>query len=137
MNAYTDEKFNKEVDIKTGYKTNTILTVPIKDDSVIDDGKRIIGIEKIIFPFSFFPIGVCQAINKKGPNATFSKDDESLLTILANLAGIVLRNSMVYDKQLSFHNSLRSALKVTIHSFSISNHTFSPDRSLLDSFPLL
>lgn len=47
MNAYTDEKFNKEVDIKTGYKTNTILTVPIKDDSVIDDGKRIIGIEKI------------------------------------------------------------------------------------------
>lgn len=45
MNAYTDDKFNKEVDIKTGYKTNTILTVPIKDDNAKDDGKRIMGIK--------------------------------------------------------------------------------------------
>jgi len=140
MNAYTDDKFNKEVDIKTGYKTNTILTVPIKDDSVIENGKRIIG----IFHFSFFYleinkkffnilIGVCQAINKKGHNATFSKDDESLLTILSNLAGIVLKNSMVYDKQLSFHNSLRSALKVIFHRTS---KLIVLDWSLFNSFSL-
>ena len=43
LNAYTEEKFNKEIDIKTGYKTNTILAVPIKDDSTKDGGKRIMG----------------------------------------------------------------------------------------------
>lgn len=43
MSAYNDDKFNKEVDIKTGYKTNTILTVPVKDSTSKDDGKRIIG----------------------------------------------------------------------------------------------
>jgi len=42
-NAYTDERFNKAIDIKTGYKTNTILTVPIRDDSL-----KVIGIWKII-----------------------------------------------------------------------------------------
>jgi len=32
-NAYLDERFNKAVDMKTGYKTTTILTVPIRDDN--------------------------------------------------------------------------------------------------------
>ena len=54
--------------------------------------------------------GVVQAINKV--SGYFTKDDEGLLTILANLAGIVLRNSISYDEQLLFHNSLRHILKV-------------------------
>ena len=29
MNAYADERFNKEVDKKINYKTHTILCVPI------------------------------------------------------------------------------------------------------------
>ena len=29
--AYLDPRFNKEVDIKTNYRTKTILAVPIKD----------------------------------------------------------------------------------------------------------
>ena len=33
MLAYLDEKFNKENDIKTGFKTNTILCVPILDQN--------------------------------------------------------------------------------------------------------
>jgi GAF domain. len=32
-NAYADERFNKEVDMLTGFKTSTILAVPIRDDS--------------------------------------------------------------------------------------------------------
>ena len=31
MNAYSDDRFNKEVDLKTNYKTNTILCIPIID----------------------------------------------------------------------------------------------------------
>lgn len=91
-NAYADDRFNKAIDIKTGYKTNTILTVPIKDDSL-----------KVI--------GVLQAVNKKETNTVFNKDDETLLTILSNLAGVVIRNSLMYNEQLSFHNVLRSALE--------------------------
>ncbi len=41
MNAYSDDKFNKDLDVKTGFKTNSVLTVPIKDDS--ENGKKIIG----------------------------------------------------------------------------------------------
>jgi hypothetical protein len=40
MNAYTDERFNKANDLKTGFKTNTILAVPIKDDH-----NRILGMK--------------------------------------------------------------------------------------------
>jgi len=99
-NAYIDERFNKAVDMKTGYKTTTILTVPIRDDN-----GRVVG--------------VLQAVNKKGSGAIFTKDDEMLLGILSNLAGVVLRNSMSYNEQLSLHNVLRTALKigVTLNSF--------------------
>lgn len=31
LNAYSDDRFNKEVDLKTNYKTNTILCLAIVD----------------------------------------------------------------------------------------------------------
>ena len=33
FDAYEDPRFNKKVDIDTGYRTKTILCVPIKDES--------------------------------------------------------------------------------------------------------
>lgn len=48
VNAYADEKFNKEFDTKTGFKTNTVITVPIKDETVKEDKKRIIGKSNLI-----------------------------------------------------------------------------------------
>ena len=33
MNAYNDERFNKDTDVKNNYKTNSILCVPIFDKS--------------------------------------------------------------------------------------------------------
>ncbi len=41
-NAYQDERFNKDVDVKMNYKTNTILCVPITED-----GKNITGIKNL------------------------------------------------------------------------------------------
>ena len=55
-------------------------------------------------------IGVCQAINKKV--GYFTKNDEGFLSILANLAGVVLRNSISFDEQRIFHNTLRAVLNV-------------------------
>eukprot|EP01016_Furgasonia_blochmanni_P010159 TRINITY_DN14281_c0_g1_i3.p1 TRINITY_DN14281_c0_g1~~TRINITY_DN14281_c0_g1_i3.p1 ORF type:complete len:286 (-),score=51.29 TRINITY_DN14281_c0_g1_i3:133-990(-) len=96
LNAYQDDRFNKEVDLKTNYKTNTILCVPIME--VIGKGNRVLG--------------VIQAINKH--NGIFTKDDEGLLMILAQLAAQILRNSMSFDEQLLFHNTLRHCLKTGI-----------------------
>ena len=73
LNAYNDPRFNKEVDKKNNYKTNTVLVVPIKD---MDSQNT---------------IGVIQAVNKlKG---FFTQDDEQLLHLIAQLASIVLRNA--------------------------------------------
>jgi len=33
IDAYQDDRFNKELDVKTSFKTNTILCVPIKDNT--------------------------------------------------------------------------------------------------------
>jgi putative methionine-R-sulfoxide reductase with GAF domain len=102
LDAYADARFNKEVDLRTNYKTNTILCVPIMEET-----SRIIG--------------VIQSINKFG--GVFTKDDEGLLSILASLAAIILRNSMNYDEQTNFHKYLRLALRVTFHIL----HTSLPD----------
>lgn len=61
LDAYQDDRFNKDLDIKTNYKTNTILSVPIQDEN-----KK--------------TVGVIQAINKN--HSVFGKDDEGLLEIL-------------------------------------------------------
>lgn len=73
QNAYEDSRFNKAVDAKMNYKTNTILCVPILNE------KRHV-------------IGVVQSINKL--DGYFTKEDEGFLSILANLAGLSLRNSI-------------------------------------------
>ena len=76
-NAYSDPRFNREIDKKNNYYTKTILSVPIRDLN----GKV---------------VGVMQAINKN--KGLFTADDEGLLTILGNQAGLILRNSLMYDK---------------------------------------
>ena len=40
LNAYNDERFNKEIDKYTNYKTNTILAYPLFDD----EGSNVIGV---------------------------------------------------------------------------------------------
>lgn len=98
VDAYADDRFNKEVDLKSNYRTKSILCTPIMDIS-----NRVTG--------------AIQAINKI--NGSFSKDDEGLLEILANIAGVILRNSLHFDEQLLFQNNLRHILKtgISLNSF--------------------
>jgi len=69
-----------------------------------------------IFDQSKRVTGAVQAINKF--SGYFTKEDEGLLGILANLAGSALRNSIQYDEQLLFLNNLRHILKqgILLHS---------------------
>lgn len=63
-NAYNDTRFNPEFDIRTNYKTNTILCIPIMQ------GKQCLG--------------VIQLINKL--DGYFTKEDEQFGLILADIS---------------------------------------------------
>uniref|UniRef100_A0A7N6B138 cGMP-specific 3',5'-cyclic phosphodiesterase n=1 Tax=Anabas testudineus TaxID=64144 RepID=A0A7N6B138_ANATE len=78
-NAYEDPRFNAEVDLITGYKTQSILCLPIKNhrDEVV---------------------GVAQAINKKcGEDGAFTEQDEKDFSAYLAFSGIVLHNAQLYE----------------------------------------
>ncbi|KAM6959988.1 cGMP-specific 3',5'-cyclic phosphodiesterase isoform 2-T2 [Tautogolabrus adspersus] len=78
-NAYEDPRFNAEVDLITGYKTQSILCLPIKNhkDEVV---------------------GVAQAINKKcGSDGAFTDQDEKDFSAYLAFSGIVLHNAQLYE----------------------------------------
>ena len=64
----------------------------------------------------FRNVGVCQAINKK--TGYFTKNDEGFLSVLANLAGVVLKNSMSFDQEKVFHHTIRTVLNVNLCALS-------------------
>ncbi|KAM4537189.1 cGMP-specific 3',5'-cyclic phosphodiesterase isoform 2-T2 [Odontesthes bonariensis] len=77
--AYEDPRFNAEVDLITGYKTQSILCLPIKNhkDEVV---------------------GVVQAINKKcGEDGAFTEQDEKDFSAYLAFSGIVLHNAQLYE----------------------------------------
>uniref|UniRef100_A0A4W5QQS6 Phosphodiesterase n=1 Tax=Hucho hucho TaxID=62062 RepID=A0A4W5QQS6_9TELE len=78
-NAYEDPRFNAEVDQITGYKTQSILCMPIKNHR-----------EEVV--------GVAQAINKKcGENGAFTEQDEKDFSAYLAFSGIVLHNAQLYE----------------------------------------
>ncbi len=79
--AYKDERFDPTTDKKTGYHTNTILCMAIREP--VKSKKQAGGI-----------IGVLQILNKQG--GIFTEEDEDLLTSLASQIAISLVNSRLY-----------------------------------------
>ncbi|XP_074849487.1 cGMP-specific 3',5'-cyclic phosphodiesterase isoform X3 [Carettochelys insculpta] len=81
-NAYEDPRFNAEVDQITGYKTQSILCMPIKNHR-----------EEVV--------GVAQAINKKsGIGGIFTEQDEKDFAAYLAFCGIVLHNAQLYETSL-------------------------------------
>ncbi|XP_053675303.1 dual 3',5'-cyclic-AMP and -GMP phosphodiesterase 11-like [Anopheles nili] len=76
--AYQDERFNREIDVQTGYRTKALLCMPIKDAS----GDV---------------VGVAQVINKQGDQC-FSTADEKIFSSYLQFCGIGLRNAQLYEK---------------------------------------
>ncbi|MBI3564024.1 MAG: GAF domain-containing protein [Elusimicrobia bacterium] len=85
--AYADPRFNAAVDRETGYRTRSILAVPLQDG----DGRT---------------FGVFEVLNKRG--GAFDEEDEALLRILGSLAGAGLENARLYE-------SLRESYLETLH----------------------
>ena len=89
--AYQDPLFNPEIDQKTGYRTKSVLSVPIRDDR-----------NEVI--------GVISAFNSK--NDTFSGDDEAALTRASNVLGLALRNSVLYEAVVDRQKEVSTLLEV-------------------------
>lgn len=74
--AYEDPRFNQEVDRQTGYRTRTILCMPIRNK---------VGTI----------VGVLQVLNKR--SGVFTAADQELLDALASQAAIALENAKLYE----------------------------------------
>ncbi|XP_044579332.1 dual 3',5'-cyclic-AMP and -GMP phosphodiesterase 11-like isoform X2 [Cotesia glomerata] len=77
--AYMDDRFNREIDVLTGYRTKALLCMPIKD-------------------CSGDVIGVAQVINKLGGEAQFTVQDEKIFASYLQFCGIGLKNAQLYEK---------------------------------------
>ncbi len=74
---YADNRFSNEIDMITGFKTNSLLAVPLKNK----ENKT---------------IGVLQ-VNNKNDATAFSKKEEGLLKLIANLAAGKIEIAKLYD----------------------------------------
>ncbi len=86
--AYADQRFYPAVDVKSGYRTRSILTVPILG--------ALGGL-----------VGVLQVLNKQdGP---FTSADEELLLALGAQAAIAVENARLYHSLVSQNQELQRA----------------------------
>lgn len=100
--AYKDERFNREVDLQTGYKTKTILCMPIYNRGSI--------------------IGVVQMVNKKtGP---FTKIDEQAFEMFAVYCGLALHHAKLYQKIRRSEQKNRVALEVLSYHSQCTDKEF-------------
>jgi signal transduction histidine kinase/putative methionine-R-sulfoxide reductase with GAF domain len=86
--AYSDERFNREIDQRSGFRTRSILCMPMPDHL----GRT---------------IGVVQVLNKRG--RPFDGDDEGLLATVAAHAGISIEASKLYQSVLAKNQQLLDA----------------------------
>lgn len=89
-NAYADHRFNRTIDQLTGYKTESILCMPIFIRGSV--------------------IGVVQMINKR--SGFFTKEDEEAFEMFAVYCGLALHHAKLYDKIRRSEQKYRVALEV-------------------------
>eukprot|EP01065_Artemidia_motanka_P025279 TRINITY_DN3027_c0_g1_i1.p1 TRINITY_DN3027_c0_g1~~TRINITY_DN3027_c0_g1_i1.p1 ORF type:complete len:1114 (+),score=336.58 TRINITY_DN3027_c0_g1_i1:145-3486(+) len=74
--AYEDSRFNKQVDVITGYRTRNLLCYPVRRGDHV--------------------IAVIQAVNKK--HGKFNEEDTLMIALLGRQAGIHLMHGTMYEQ---------------------------------------
>ncbi len=92
--AHRDDRFNPEIDRKTGYRTKSVLAAPMVDPQ----GRR---------------IGVIQVINKKTASA-FTREDEELLSAIASQAAIAIINVRLVEEQRQMFESFITTMAAAL-----------------------
>ncbi|MGE3109852.1 MAG: PP2C family protein-serine/threonine phosphatase [Phycisphaerales bacterium] len=78
--CYSDGRFNPEIDRRTGYRTRTMLTVPLASlDGTLE--------------------GVVQVLNKRGPTGHFTQEDELIARALASQAAVAIRRAALLESE--------------------------------------
>ena len=98
--AYLDERFNKDIDKQTNYRTKTILCYPLVDK----EGEC---------------IGVIEAINKY--NSVFTDDDQEMLKILSQEAASIFKSISYHDNSKSLIVTLYALIDYSIKINYIEN----------------
>ncbi|KAL6100848.1 pde11a [Pungitius sinensis] len=91
--AYQDRRFSDEIDKLTGYKTKSLLCMPIHNS----DGEI---------------IGVAQAINKTSSGELFTEDDEKVLQMYLPFCGIAISNAQLFAASRKEYDRSRALLEV-------------------------
>ncbi|XP_044283000.1 dual 3',5'-cyclic-AMP and -GMP phosphodiesterase 11A [Varanus komodoensis] len=91
--AYQDRRFNDEIDKLTGYKTKSLLCMPIRNSE-----------DEII--------GVAQAINKTPGGAPFTDDDEKVMEMYLPFCGIAISNAQLFAASRKEYERSRALLEV-------------------------
>ena len=97
--VYNDTRFNPQIDSQTGYKTKTVLCMPI-----INNTNEIIG--------------VFQVINKL--TGEFTERDEELLRAIGGSASVALENAKLFDKQLQMYHEQKLLFESFINALAVS-----------------
>ena len=84
--AYDDPRFNQEVDRQTGYRTKTILCVPVRNKAGT-------------------VVGALQVLNKR--NGVFTAADGEMLDALGSQAAIALENAKLYEDLRTAYGELK------------------------------
>jgi len=91
QDAYSDPRFNRHVDDLTGYKTRSLLTMPV----AARDGRR---------------LGVMQALNRRDAKG-FEKADIARMSAFAAQAAIAIDNATLFSEVVSARNYNESILR--------------------------
>jgi K+-sensing histidine kinase KdpD len=107
--AYQDSRFNPEVDRVSGYRTRSVLCMPLRDKT----GKV---------------IGVIQTLNKRtGP---FTADDVRLLGALCSQATVALENARLYADAVGKNAELRQAQILLRHKIAAVDLVYDLERDI-------
>jgi adenylate cyclase len=88
--AYLDPRFNQEVDRRTGYRTRSILSMPMRDAA-----------SSIV--------GVLQVLNKR--DGIFTSEDEELLAAIASQEVVAIANARLFQDVVTIKNYNESVLR--------------------------
>lgn len=98
--AYGDVRFNPEFDLKTGFRTKSILCVPMKN-------------------MQGDIIGAIQVLNKK--TGKFSGEDKMLLAALASQAAVAIENADLYRRLNILNLSLERKVEERTEELTATN----------------
>ncbi|CAF0762810.1 unnamed protein product [Rotaria sp. Silwood1] len=102
VDAYSDKRFNRDIDQKTGYKTKTLLCMPIMIQGNV--------------------IGVVQMVNKR--NGHFTKSDEESFETFAVYCGLALHHASLYDRIRRSEQKCKVALEVLSYHASCTDEEY-------------